>query len=103
MKKRVRTQPSNPFYSDEPAVAKSKIADRPPIQNSSLGTKSPKGVDKHPGRMSGIGGFVSKAKPTAKNDVKVPAFGTKAKSPAQMRGSNNPKAHRLGMGTLKKI
>lgn len=103
MKKRIRTQPSNPFYSDEPAVAKSKIADRPPVQNSSLGSKSPKGVDKHPGRMSGFDGFVSKAKPAAKNSVKVPSFGSKAKSPAQLRGSNNPKAHRLGMSSLKKI
>lgn len=92
MKRRVRTQPTNPYYSNEPAVATGKMADKSMVQNASLGNKTPKMVDKHPGNISGMGNFVSKGKPHGKNSVKVPAFNTKAKQPASM----SPKAHRIG-------
>lgn len=100
MKRRVRTQPTNPYYSNEPAVSTGQMADKAPVQNASLGNKTPKIVDKHPGRMSGVADFVSKGKPTGKNTVKVPSFGTKAKSPATLRMSGHSGAHRVG---LKKI
>ena len=97
MKRRVRTQPTNPYYSDEPAVAKGLIADKPPVQESSLGSKTPKMVDKHPGRLSGIAGFADKHKPPQqKMQGKAPAFGGKAKQPSQLRMSGHPGAHRLG-------
>lgn len=96
MKKRVRTQPSNPFYSDEPAVSKGLIADKAPVQNASLGNKPNKIVDKKPGKMSGVAEFTSKSKPHAGSFAKLPAFGTKAKEPAQLRMSGHAGAHRIG-------
>lgn len=102
MKHRVKTQPTNPFYSDEPAVAKGLIADKPLSPSPSLANKSPKMVDKHPGRLSGIDSFASKSKPPQqKMQGKAPAFGTKAKQPAQLKVSGHPKAHQIGK--LKKL
>src|SRR6267142_7107849 len=96
MKKRIRTQQAVPFYSDEPAVAKGLMADKPPIQNASLGNKPNKIVDKKPGKLSGLASFTSKAKPHAGSYAKVPAFGTKTKQPATLRMSGHSGAHRLG-------
>jgi|SRR5882724_2817917 len=96
MKKRIRTQPSSPYYSDEPAVSKALIADKAPIQNTSLSNKSNKIVDKKPGRLSGLAGFTSKSKPHAGSFAKVPAFGTQAKQPARLRMSGHSGAHRIG-------
>src|SRR5258707_6690049 len=96
MKKRIRTQPSNAFYSDEPAVAKGLMADKAPVQNASLGNKPNKVIDKKPGRLSGLAGFTSKAKPHAGSFAKVPAFGTQAKQPAKLRMSGHSGAHRIG-------
>lgn len=96
MKKRIRTQPSNPYYSDEPAVAKSLIADRAPIQNASLGNKPNKIVDRKPGKLSGLADFTSKGKPHAGSFAKVPKFGTQAKEPAKLRMSGHANAHRIG-------
>jgi len=96
MKKRIRTQQAVPFYSDEPAVAKGLMADKPPIQSASLGNKPNKIVDKKPGKLSGLAGFTSKAKPAAGSYAKVPVFGTKAKQPATLRMSGHSGAHRLG-------
>lgn len=100
MKKRVRTQPSNPFYSNEPAVSRKLIADQGITQNASLGNTAPKMVPKKPGRLSGIAGFASKSRPAVKNNISVPKFGTSAKSPAQghLRMSGHPGAHRVGAG-----
>jgi hypothetical protein len=96
MKKRQRQQQAVPFYSDEPAVAKGLMADKPMIQNSSLGNKPNKVVDRKPGKLSGLASFTSKTKPRAGTTAKVPAFGTKAKSPATLRMSGAAGAHRLG-------
>lgn len=100
MKRRVRNQPTNPFYSNEPAVAKNLMADNPAVQNSSLATKTPKTVDKKPGRLSGLANFESKSRPPVKKlspvSGKTP---TAAKVPSQgghLRMSGNPGAHRLG-------
>jgi hypothetical protein len=97
MKRRVRSQPTNPFYSDEPAVAKSLIADKALAPSAALANRTSKSIDKHPGRLSGIAGFAQKNKPPQqKMQIKAPAFGTKAKQPAQLRMSGNSKAHRIG-------
>lgn len=105
MKKRVRIQQSNPYYSSEPAVARNLMADQSLTQNSGLGNSAPKMVDKKPGRLSGVAGFSSKSKPSSKPAAHVPAtkVASPAKSPPQMgslRNSGHPKAHRLG-GKLK--
>jgi hypothetical protein len=89
VKKRVRTQPSNPFYSNEPAVATSKIADKALIPQAR--GRTPKMVDKNPGKLSGLAGFMSHTKPKAKNHVSVPKFGTKAKQPASMKPPKGPR------------
>ena len=96
MKKRIRTQQAVPFYSDEPAVAKGLMADKPPIQNASLGNKPNKVVDKKPGKLSGLANFTSKTKPAAGSFAKVPKFGTQAKEPAKLRMSGHSGAHRIG-------
>ena len=96
MKKRIRQQQAVPFYSDEPAVAKGLMADKPPIQNAALGNKPNKVIDKRPGKLSGLASFTSKTKPRAGTNAKVPAFGTKAKQPATLRMSGAVGAHRLG-------
>jgi hypothetical protein len=104
MKRRVRTQPSNSFYSNEPAVAKGLMADNPPVQNASLGNKPPRTVDKKPGRMSGFAGFADKHKPAQKSlGIKPPAFGTKAKSPKQTRVPSSKPSKPVKLGGLKKI
>lgn len=86
MKKRIRTQPSNPYYSNEPAVARGLIAGKAPVQSASLANQPNKIVDKKPGRISGLAGFSSKSKPPAGPRAKVPKFGTSAKQPAKMGG-----------------
>ena len=105
MKRRVRTQPTNPFYSNEPAVARSLIADKGLVQNASLGNQTPKMVDKKPGRISGFAGFESKKRPIGKHITlgsnKIPG---PTKFPSQgghLRMSGHPKAHQLG--SLKSI
>jgi hypothetical protein len=86
MKKRIRTQPSNPFYSSEPAVAKGLMADKALVQNSSLGSKTPKMIDTKPGKLSGIAGFSDKHRPKKQGiKPKPPVFGQKSKQPAQMK------------------
>ena len=104
MKRRTRTQPTNPFYSNEPAVSISKIADKPPVLNASLGNKTPKMVDKHPGKMSGVADFASKSKPPKGNShINLPTLGTKAKQPAQLRLSGHSGAHQIGVKKLKNV
>ena len=99
MKRRVKTQPSNPFYSDEPAVAKGMIADKAPVQ-APLGTKTPKMVPKHPAKMSGIAGFAEAKKPKQVGfkmpSVKAPAKPKTSVSPPKLRVSGHPGAHRIG-------
>ena len=96
MKKRIRTPQAVPYYSDEPAVAKSEMADKPAVQNAALGNKPNKVVDKKPGRLSGVNDFTSKSKPRAGSFAKVPSFGTQAKEPAKLRMSGHAGAHRIG-------
>jgi hypothetical protein len=106
LKRRVRTQPTNPFYSNEPAVARNLIAGKALVQNASLGNQPPKMVDKKPGRLSGVAGFESKKHPTAKpahlGEGKNPSAGKApgaAKFPSQgghLKASGHPGAHRLG-------
>jgi len=100
MKRRVRTQPTNPYYTNEPAIPISGIADKAPVQNASLGNKTPKMVDKHPAKMSGVAEFVSHSKPTKGNShINLPKLGTTAKQPAQagkLRLSGHSGAHRIG-------
>ena len=86
MKKRIRTQPTNPFYSNEPAVAKGLMADKALVPNASLGSKTPKMIDAKPGKLSGIAGFSDKHRPKKQGiKPKPPTFGQKAKQPAQMK------------------
>ncbi|SRR6266849_683944 len=96
MKRRIRTQPSNPYYSNEPAVARGLIAGKAPVPSGSLANQPNKIVDKKPGRLSGLAGFTSKSKPPTGTHAKVPKFGTQAKQPAKLRMSGNANAHRLG-------
>ena len=114
MKKRVRTQPSNPFYSNEPAVSRKDIAGRPPVQNASLGNQAPRMVDKKPGRLSGVAGFADKKRPKTQK-MQNPAFTAPLKTgPAKpvgvpkqgghLRMSGVTGAHRIGaMKPLKKF
>lgn len=103
MKKKSRNLPSNPFYSDEPAVAKSKMADGMPVPNPNLAGKPNKVTDRDPGHMSGYAGFVKKPKLIVKTpkgpSTKIP--GTPApKKPGTpgtpLRMSGHAGAHRLG-------
>ncbi len=105
MKKRIRTQPSNPFYSNEPAVAKGLMADKAPVQSASLGNKPSKFVPQKPGRMAGVAGFVDKHKPKQQGiKPKPPTFGQKAKSPKQPAvKASKPKAFSGGIKPLKKF
>ena len=97
MKKRARISNNNPFYSNEPAVSRSKIADQSLSQNSSLGNSVPKMVDKKPGRLSGVAGFSDKHKPRGGISTKTPKLGTPAKVPHQgKKVSANFKAPGLG-------
>lgn len=48
---------TNPgFYDTEPHAPANKIADKPNIQNASLGNETPKMVPHSPGRFDGLGG-----------------------------------------------
>jgi hypothetical protein len=101
MKRRIRTQPSNPYYSDEPAVAKGLIADKPLVQDASLGNKSPKMVDKKPAKSTGFSGGAGKRPKQTKfkpSSIGAPARPkTNVKTPTQhLRMSGHPKAHRIG-------
>jgi hypothetical protein len=86
MKRRTRTQPTNPYYSNEPAVSTKAMADRPLVQNASLGSKTPKGVPHHPGRMAGVAGFADSKKPREKRfqpiSAKVPSKTAKGVIPS---------------------
>lgn len=99
MKKRARVQPSVPFYSSEPAVSKKLMADSMMVPGAAAGAKTPKMVNKNPGRMSGVAGFVSKAKPATKpSGITIPKLGTKSNFPTQgkLRSSGHASAHRIG-------
>lgn len=102
MKRRVKTQPTNPYYSNEPAVARSQITSKAPVQNASLGNSTPKMVDKKPGRASGVAGFSDHHRPPAKG-MQNPAFvkplkgGTaKPSSIPKLKVSGHSKAHQIG-------
>jgi hypothetical protein len=107
MKRRVRSHPTNPYYSSEPAVATSAIADKPPVQSASLGNKAPKMVDKNPARMSGIAGFSDKHKlPQKKGNIPAQAQSKGSSSPFPKKGgyhkmSGHPGAHMLGIKKIK--
>lgn len=102
MKRRVKTQPTNPYYSNEPAVARSQIASKPPVQSASLGNSTPKMVDKKPGRLSGVAGFSEKHRPPAKGMGNVPFVKPLKSGPAKptsipkLKVSGHPKAHQIG-------
>lgn len=99
MKRRVKAQPSNPFYSNEPAVASSKIASKAPVPNPNLANKPAKAVDTHPGKLSGVVGFVDKGKPrSGPSGIKLPKLGTAAKVPVmgKLKVSGHPGAHHIG-------
>ncbi len=113
MKKRIRTQPTNPFYSNEPAVARGLIAGKSPVQNASLGNSTPKIVDKKPGKISGLAGFSEHKKPRDQKIQKIPQVnplksGAAKPSPVPKQGgsghlrmSGNPLSHRLGIKPIK--
>ncbi len=111
-KRRVRVQPNNPYYSNEPAVAKNLIADQGITQNASLGNQPPKMVDKKPGRLSGLANFADKKHPgtsPAKLGLGKTSSGGKPPGPSRtpsqggghLRMSGHPGAHRLGVGSIK--
>lgn len=105
MKKKVKQTPNIPFYSDEPAVSKSLIADKPAVPGN-LANKPPKMVDKGPGKGSGLAGFVSKTKPIKRpSGIKSPKLGTSVSYPKQghLRMSGNSGAHRIGAPKLPKV
>lgn len=84
MKKKPRVSPSNPYYSSEPAVSRKKIAASVPMPSASLANKPAKSVNQHPGKMSGVAGFVDKGglrKTPSK--ITVPKLGTKTGLPLQ--------------------
>lgn len=106
MKKKVRASNSNPFYSNEPAVARSKMADMDLSPNGNLANSTPKMVDKKPGRLSGVAGFSGGHRPKAGISTPTPKLGSSAKGVPQatLRNSGHPQAHRLGgIKPLKKI
>lgn len=78
MKRKVRNEPAVPFYSTEPSVSRTKVADKPLVPDAGLAHDVPSTVPKQPARMSGVGGFVSK------------------KSPRTLRLSGHSGAHRIG-------
>lgn len=84
MKKKPRIGPSVPFYSTEPAVSRSKIAAKPPVPSANLSHAPAKTVNKTPGKMSGVAGFVDKGGPRKNTSkVTVPKLGTKMNFPTQ--------------------
>lgn len=87
MKKKPRSSPSVPFYSSEPAVSRAKIASRAPVP-ANLASRPPKTVDRNPGKLSGVAGFVDKGRPRTGNPkISVPKLGTKMKFPQQGKKS----------------
>lgn len=85
MKKRVRTQPTNQYYTTEPAVSRKLIAGQGMIPNAALNTPN-KMIPKHPGRMSGVAGFSSKNKPIVKKSgITTPKLGSTPKQPAKTK------------------
>ena len=100
MKKRVKIQQTNPFYSNEPAVSRKEMADQSLTQNASLGNQTPKMVDKKPGRLSGLAGFASHKKPAERKITpisgKTPSASSVPKQGGHLRMSGHPGAHRLG-------
>lgn len=102
MKKKVRVKPTVPFYSNEPAVSRTLMADRGLTQNASLGNNTPKMVDKNPGRLSGIASFSSKSAPkTGSTGITTAKVGATAKSPAKLKLSGHAGAHQVGLGGVK--
>jgi hypothetical protein len=90
MKRKVRTQPSNSFYTTEPPVSRKSIAANPPVPNANLSNKAPKSVPAKPGRLSGLSGFSDKGKPrgsTSPAKITVPKLGTKMNFPQQGKKS----------------
>ena len=88
--------PRNPgFYDTEPHAPANKIADKPNIQNASLGTETPKMVPHNPGRFDGLGG-------APHHFGKPPAGGSHgfghgaAMRVGSVRLSGHPSAHRIG-------
>ena len=78
MKRKVRNEPAVPFYSTEPAVSRTRVADKPIVPNAGLASDVPSTVPKQPARASGLAGFVSKQKPSS------------------LRNSGHRGAHRIG-------
>lgn len=101
MKKKVRQSPNIAFYSDEPAVSKSLMADKPAVPLNAANKPPARVVDKNPGRESGLAGFVSKPHlPKKGTGVKRPPLGATAKQPPKqgsLRMSGHSGAHRLGV------
>lgn len=85
------------------------MADSTMSQSASLGNATGTGpnkiIDKSPGRMSGVVGYTDKHRPPAKGiGITPPKPFTKAKSPATLRVSGHPQAHRIGgIKSIKKI
>jgi hypothetical protein len=106
MKKRVKLSNANPYYSNEAAVSRTMIADKPGFPTANQGGSTPKMVDKKPGRMSGFAGFESKSHPKAPAaHIKTVPLGNKdtkgVPQQGSLRTSGHPKAHQLG--GIKKI
>lgn len=98
MKRKVRIEPAIPFYSNEPAVSRTNIADKPPVPNTGLANDAPPGVVTKPSRMSGIAGFADKSGPRH-GGAKVAGMKIGAPSPKQgsLRMSGHAGAHRIGL------
>lgn len=84
------------------------MADSVMTQSASLGNATGQGanriIDKSPGKISGAVGFADKHKPAAKGIPTQPKPLGKAKSPATLRVSGHPQAHRIGgIKAIKKI
>lgn len=85
MKRKVKTQPTNPFYTSEPAVSRKLMASQTMVPSASLAGTTNKVVPKHPGKLSGVAGFTSKTRPTAKaQHFNTPKVGATASQPAKM-------------------
>jgi hypothetical protein len=104
MKRRVRTAPTNPYYTTEPAVGKGLIASKPPVQSASLGNKTPHMVPKRPASTSGMANFERGKKPKAHGikppSTAVPATPTKGVAPMPKSGvkAKPKKAHKASFG-----
>lgn len=98
MKKKARNLPSNPFYSDEPAVSKKQMADGMLVPPPLYGKPNAKISDRTPGKLSGINNFAKKTKLPAKRAAPV-----STKTPGALRMSGHSGAHRVGAAKLPKI